>query len=137
MENAVPEILSPKILIVDDEPDLVETCVRLLKPLGNICLSAYDCSEAINLINAECPDLLVLDYNLPEGCGLDVLKYAREKTPKIPVIIMTAYHTSRTVQEAYDAGATAYLRKPFSTAELIKTVRYGLSTTTGHECPSH
>jgi CheY-like chemotaxis protein len=115
-----------KILIVDDERDMVETCVRLLQPLCHACLIAYDGPEAINLIDAEQPDIVLTDLNLPTGDGLDVAKHALRKKPDTAVIVMTAYHTLVSAQVAYEAGASAYLRKPFATAELVDAVHRGI-----------
>lgn len=107
---------------------MVDTCVRLLRPLCHDCLVAYDGPEAINLIEAEQPDLVLTDLNLPTGDGLDVAKYALRKNPSTAVIVMTAYHTLVSAQVAYEAGASAYLRKPFATAELVDVVRRGIGT---------
>jgi two-component system, NtrC family, response regulator HydG len=120
--------MASKILIVDDELDLVDTCARLIEALGYVCLKAFDGPEAITMINAEHPDLIVTDFNLPHGDGLEILRCAHENRPEIPVIMMTGYHTPDTAQAASEAGATAYLRKPFLTNELTQAVQSALQT---------
>ncbi len=114
--------MARKVLVVDDELDLVDTCARLIEGLGYICLKAFDGPEAIAMIDAEHPDLIVTDFNLPHGDGLEILRRAREKPLQIPVIMMTGYHTADVAQAASDAGARAYLRKPFLTRELTQAV---------------
>lgn len=121
--------MASKILVVDDELDLVDTCARLIEGLGYICLKAFDGPQAIAMIHAEHPDLIVTDFNLPHGDGLEILRRAHENRPEIPVIMMTGYHTPDTARAASEAGAKAYLRKPFLTNELTQAVRSALQVT--------
>ncbi len=118
--------MASKILVVDDELDLVDTCVRLIERLGYVCLKAFDGPQAIAIMHAEHPDLIVTDFNLPHGDGLEILRRAHENRPEIPVIMMTGYHTPDMAQAASEAGARAYLRKPFLTSELTRAVRSAL-----------
>jgi CheY-like chemotaxis protein len=121
-------IVVPKTLIVDDEPDLVVTCVRLLRPLGHICLTASTGRDAIRLIDAERPNLVVTDLRLETEDGLEVARYARGVRPPIPVILITAYASRETWREAQEAGAAIYLPKPFSTVQFLGAVRHALAT---------
>ena len=115
-----------KILVVDDEPDMVSTCVRLLKRLGYDCLTAQNGPEAIQLINDHRPDLVVTDLNLPVGDGFEVSRHVQQSLPQTPVIVITAYHTPDTVGQAYANGASAYLAKPFSNAAFSEAVQRAL-----------
>ena len=119
-------VMTHKILVVDDEPDMVSTCARLLKRLGYNCLTAQDGPEAIRVIDDQHPDLVVTDLHLPVGDGFEVSRYVRRSQPKTPVIVITAYHTPDTVGQAYANGATAYLAKPFSNAEFSEAVQRAL-----------
>jgi CheY-like chemotaxis protein len=110
------------ILIVDDEADLVETCVRLLERHGFTCLRAHTGQEGIALIEREHPRLVLTDLYLPDIDGLSVLRHARERSPSIPGILMTAYTSPRTVEQAYGAGAVHYLSKPFANSALLDAV---------------
>lgn len=112
--------------MVDDELDLVDTCARLIEGLGYVCLKAFDGPQAIVMMRVEHPDLIVTDFNLPHGDGLEILRCAHESHPEIPVIMMTGYHTADMAQAACEAGAKAYLRKPFLTNELTQAVRSAL-----------
>ncbi len=121
------DVLPAKTLIVDDEPDLVATCVRLLGQLNHMCLTAKTGGEAIRLIDAERPNLVVTDLRLPTLDGLAVARHARRVSPPVPVILTTAYGSPRVEVEAREAGATVYLAKPFSTAQLLAAVRQALA----------
>jgi len=111
------------ILVVDDEPDLVANCERLLRPLGHVWLSATTGLDAIALIDREGPDLVVTDLRLPGADGLAVARHARAHVPPIPVILITAYDSTRARSAASDAGVGAYLPKPFANAALLNAVR--------------
>lgn len=119
-------IVVPKTLIVDDEPDLVATCVRLLGQIGHRCLTANTGREAMGLIDAEHPDLVVTDLRLPAIDGLAIARHARRASPP-PAVILTTGFTSREVKrEAERAGAAVYLPKPFSAVEFLDAVRRAL-----------
>src|SRR5262245_45468178 len=79
------------ILIVDDEPDLVANCARLLQRAGHVSLRAHTGPEAMALIDRAKPDLVVADLRLPGTDGLTVARHARGHVPPIPVILITAY----------------------------------------------
>ncbi len=115
-----------KILVVDDEPDMVITCVRLLRAMGYRCLTARTGPEAIHLVNAEHPDVVVTDLHLPVGDGFEISRHVRRSLPQTPVIVITAYHTPDTVGAVYASGATGYLAKPFSTADFKAAIQRAL-----------
>jgi DNA-binding response OmpR family regulator len=111
------------ILIVDDEAEMADTCARVLRASGFKCVVAYDCANALALIDSEQPRLIVSDITMPTGDGFEIARYVRRKAPSIPVVLMTAYHTPDIAGNAEAVGAKAYLRKPFLNAELISTVK--------------
>jgi CheY-like chemotaxis protein len=111
-----------KILLVDDESELVATCVRFLEWLGHSCLSAYDGAQAMVLAAREKPDLVVTDLQLPEHDGFEVTRSVRQWLPQTPVILITAYNTPGMAEAAYRAGASVYLPKPFSLIDLRKAI---------------
>lgn len=121
-------IVPPKTLIVDDEPDLLETCARLLQQAGHTCLTAHTAREAVALIDAERPNLVVTDFRLPTIDGLAVARYARRASPPPPVIVITAYTTPHAKREAHQAGATVFLPKPFSATEFLDAVNRALAS---------
>jgi DNA-binding response OmpR family regulator len=120
--------LSYTLLIVDDETELADTWVRVLTRAGFDCLVAYDSPTALALFDARQPALVLSDINLPTSDGYEIARYVRGKSPETPVILMTTYHDSKVPDRALRAGATRYLRKPFSNAELTSTIRSLLST---------
>jgi CheY-like chemotaxis protein len=110
------------ILVVDDEPELVASCERLLRRAGHVSLRAYTGPEAIALIDRNQPDLVVADLRLPKADGLAVARHARAQVPPIPVMLITAYDSRQARQAASEAGVEAYLAKPFSNAEFLQAV---------------
>jgi CheY-like chemotaxis protein len=114
------------ILVVDDEPDLVANCERLLHRAGHEFLRAYSGPDAIALIDRERPDLVVADLRLPGMDGLTVARHARSQAPLIPVILITAYDSPQARASARECGASIYLAKPFSNAAFLDAVRQAL-----------
>ncbi len=127
--------VSPKTLIVEDEPDLLNTCVRLLQQIGHTCLAAHTGRDAITLIDTQHPDLVVTDYFLPAVDGLSVARHARRVSPPVPVVVITAYSSGETKRQARAAGALVFLPKPFSAAEFLDAVRGALAAPTNPEIP--
>lgn len=115
--------MNETVLIVDDEADLADTCARLLKGAGFNCVVAYRQEEALSLFESSRPNVVVSDITLPTGDGYEIARYVKAKSPGTPVILMTAYHSRSASDQAREAGAAGYLRKPFPNAELISTVQ--------------
>ncbi len=111
-----------KILIVDDETLLAETLARFLAQLGHDCLSAPDVRQAIDLITQHYPHRVVTDLRLPDGDGFDVIRHVRTALPETRAILMTSYHSPGMERAAQQAGAAAYLRKPFALADFRNAV---------------
>jgi DNA-binding response OmpR family regulator len=111
------------ILVIDDEADLVNTCARLLKGAGFECEMACTMDDALAKFDAKRPGLVLSDITLPDGDGFEITRYVRAKSPDTPVILMTAYHSAMSREEARRCGASQYLRKPFSNSELLTIVR--------------
>lgn len=111
-----------KILIVDDERDLVDAYVRLLERAGHRCISAFDAHEAIELIDSETPDLVLTDLSLPDSNGIEVVRHARAKAALLPIIVMSGNNTSGINEAARAAGANLCLLKPVSIAELKRVI---------------
>jgi CheY-like chemotaxis protein len=111
------------ILVVDDEPDLLGNCERLLRPLGHVYLSAAGGLDAIALIDREEPDLVITDLRLPGANGLAVARHARSRVTPIPVILTTAYDSAWARRGARELSVAAYLTKPFTNATFVDAVR--------------
>jgi CheY-like chemotaxis protein len=116
--------VAERILVVDDEPDMVATCAQILTGHGYHCLTASAGSDAIAMIDAEQPDLVVTDLHMPGIDGLAVARHAREREAPIPVVLITAWPPARGARD--DPPATARLAKPFANADLVASVRRAL-----------
>jgi CheY-like chemotaxis protein len=110
------------ILVVDDEPDLVANCERLLQRAGHASLRAHTGPDAMALIDREQPDLVVADLRIPGADGLVVARHARGHAPPIPVILITAYDSPQARSAARESGVDVYLAKPFSNAAFLEAV---------------
>ena len=128
--------MSYTLLIVDDEAEVVDACARVLKRAGYDCLVAYDSPAALALFDSRQPALILSDINLPSGSGFEIARYMCRKSPGTPVILMTTHHDSSLPYHAARAGAARYLRKPFSNAELLSTIKSLLGTDPDNSGPS-
>jgi DNA-binding response OmpR family regulator len=117
-----------KILIVDDDPDLKLALKIRLRANHYDTLQASDGYSAIAVAQRDHPDLIILDLGLPAGDGFVVLKHLRESVTlsNIPVIVMTARGPEFNEQEALQAGAIAFFRKPADDSELLDVIRANL-----------
>ena len=115
-----------RVLVVDDEPDMVENCARILKRAGYQCLTATDPQQALGLVEAERPDLLLTDLKMPGMDGMELLRRARTVDPALPVILITAFATIESAVAAIKDGAFDYLPKNFSVDQLRVAVERGL-----------
>jgi DNA-binding response OmpR family regulator len=123
-----------KILIVDDDRDLVDLLAFSLERAGFETVSAHDAPSAIGVIKAERPDLLVLDIHLGAWSGLEMLKELG-KTKQIPVVLLTARSREEDKVAGLDFGADDYVTKPFRHRELAARIRAVLRGH-GHEPPN-
>jgi DNA-binding response OmpR family regulator len=110
------------ILVVDDEADLVTTYERLLRRQGYRVLSAGTCRGGLAVVRAEPLGLVIADLRLPDGDGLEVVRAARALSMPPPVLVATALASGAARQAALDAGASAFLVKPFATAVFSRLV---------------
>jgi len=119
-------VTSGRVLVVDDEPDMVENCARILKRAGHACVTATDGRQALQLFESDRPDLLLTDLKMPGVDGMDLLRQARELDPTVPVIVITAYATIESAVAAIKEGAFDYLPKNFSVDQLRVAVERAL-----------
>lgn len=112
-----------RILLIEDEVNLSEALVYVLKKNKYEADAAYDGKTGEEMAMNEVYDVIVLDRMLPEQDGITLLKNIRNKGIKTPVIFLTAKHTTQDRIEGLDAGADDYLTKPFSNDELLARIR--------------
>jgi two-component system response regulator AtoC len=115
-----------KILVVDDEPEALENCRRILRRLRFDCMTESDPRRALDLLVRERPELVLTDLRMPGLDGMDVLTAAKRLDPRAQVVLMTAYATVQTAVSSMREGAFDFLTKPFSSVELEEVVRRAL-----------
>lgn len=111
-----------KILVIDDEPKIIQLTQDYLENAGFSVISAGDGERALAVIRDEQPDLVVLDLGLPGMDGLDVCRSIR-KTSNLPIIMLTARDEETDKLVGLELGADDYITKPFSPKELVARVR--------------
>lgn len=118
-----------KILMIDDEPDLVQLVkMNLQREGGYEVVFAHNGDDGLKMVESEDPDLILLDVMMPGKNGFDVLKELREPGVKWrPVIMLTGQGDLEDVRQGYDLEADAYITKPFETRVLLKNIRTVLS----------
>ena len=112
-----------RILLVDDDRELIDLLAFALKRAGLEPLGAHDADSALRLFDERRPDLVVLDINLGASSGLEVLKELRRRDASLPVIMLTALDSEEDKVRGLESGADDYLTKPFSHRELIARIR--------------
>lgn len=126
------------ILVVEDDRELNGALCYALKREGYQTRAAFSVSEAWKLYEEKCPDLVLLDVNLPDGEGYDFCRELkkREKNPGqagLPVLFLSARDLEEDVLKGYDMGADDYVTKPFSTKILLRKIHTVLKRTGGEE----
>lgn len=111
-----------KILLVDDDPDLLAVTGFALRQSGFVVVQASDGLEALEAFEAERPDLAVLDINMPKMNGFALAQRLREQSG-IPLMMLTVRHEDQDVVRALELGADDYLTKPFSPKVLVARIR--------------
>ena len=110
------------VLVVDDDPAIQRTLAIGLRARGFHVLPARDGRTAVEAVQEDDPDVVLLDLGLPDLSGVDVLRKVREHS-QVPVIVLSARHGSDNKVEALDVGADDYVTKPFGMDELLARVR--------------
>tara|TARA_A100001015_G_scaffold205624_1_gene229892 strand:+ start:105 stop:800 length:696 start_codon:yes stop_codon:yes gene_type:complete len=113
--------MKQKVLVVEDDKDIQEIIEYNFTSEGYEVITCSDGEDAINLIRHETPDLVILDWMLPNLSGSEILRQVRssKKIRKTPIIMLTARTEEIDKLKAFDTGADDYITKPFSNAELI------------------
>lgn len=115
-----------KILIIDDEEGMRDSCSQALRRLGFQVASSPDGSDGLEQVTAFKPDLILLDLKMPGLSGMEVLERVRQIAPDTIVIVITGYPTIESAVEAIKKGAYDFLPKPFKNEELKVIVQRGI-----------
>src|SRR5580698_5631129 len=118
----------PTILVVEDEPKMRRLLELQLGDEGFDARTAADAESGLQLLNREKFDLIVTDFKLPGMNGLEFLQAAKRANADVPVVVMTAHGTIESAVEAMKNGASDYVLKPFSLAELVLVIRKELAS---------
>ena len=122
-----------RVLVVDDEPNILYALEESVKAIGYDCLGAPDGEEALFLARETAPDLIITDIVMPKINGFELCRAVKreEVTAGIPVIVVTVRGMMKDVREGERSGADAYIVKPFHAWDLEKTIRSMLGSAGG------
>jgi DNA-binding response OmpR family regulator len=115
--------MSPRVLVVDDQKTIVETCRLYLERAGFDVVVGYNGEQALAEARESKPDLIVLDLMLPRVDGRDVCRRLRDEGVRVPIVMLTALATEDDRIAGLELGADDYVVKPFSPRELVARVR--------------
>lgn len=123
--KTVAENSKRRVLLVDDEPDLVQMVAMRLRVAGYEVTLAYDGEQALEQARQSKPDVMILDLMLPKLDGYQVCRTLKseEATQAIPILIFTARAQDQDVKQAHACGADGYLSKPFEANILLDKLR--------------
>jgi CheY-like chemotaxis protein len=131
--------MSHRVLVVDDNVDVVHITASFLTANGYTVETAVDGQRALEMIAAHPPDCILLDVMMPNMSGIEVLNRLKERpeTASIPVILVTAKSRDEDVLSGYKEGADYFITKPFSAQQLIYGVRLVLGESAGTTRPAN
>jgi DNA-binding response OmpR family regulator len=112
-----------KVLLVDDEKEFVKSLSERMQMRDVQSKVAYDGKEAIETMNEDLPDVMVLDLKMPGMDGMELLRRTKKAFPGVQIVMLTGHGSEKDEQEARRLGAYEYLQKPVSITDLMKTVR--------------
>lgn len=117
--------MAKHVLLVEDEPNIIEAIRFLLKRDGWHVDTHSDGTDAVEVIRAKSPDILILDVMLPGKSGYDILHEVRAEygADRLPVLMLTARGQSKDRELAERAGVNCFMTKPFSNSEMLAAVR--------------
>ncbi|MBU1234274.1 MAG: response regulator, partial [Proteobacteria bacterium] len=114
--------LPPKVLLVDDEQEFVQTLSDRLNTRNYGSYPVFDGEQALELLDSELPDVMVLDLKMPGMSGVEVLRKTKEAYPGIEIIILTGHGSEEDKKICMELGAYAYIHKPVDITELTKII---------------
>lgn len=124
----------PTILLVDDEPSILRVLAMCLENADFETLKALSAEEALDVLDRQKADMMIVDLRLGEGMdGLELMHRVKAVNPCMPVIMITAYGTIEVAVQAMKEGAYDFITKPFETSGLLKVVNNALAPVNGHK----
>ena len=116
----------PSVWIVDDDASIRWVLDKALSDAGWRTTVFDNAGDVLRQVQSENPDVIITDIRMPGTDGLELLQYLNERTPSLPVIVMTAHTNPNNALSAYQAGAFGYLPKPFDLDEAVDLVHRAL-----------
>lgn len=122
------------VLVVDDEPLIRWALAETLSQCGHVVTEAGDGKEALRVVTgaANSPDVVLLDYRLPDSNDLSLFAAIKRELPEIPIILMTAYGSPEITSGALALGAYCVVSKPFEVQDLVTLVQEARASADGH-----
>lgn len=127
--------MPPRILVIDDEPNILGTLAPLLRARGYDVFTAMNGRTARESVDRDKPDLIVLDLGLPDIDGVDLCREIRD-TVSVPIVVLSARGAEGDKVRALDVGADDYVTKPFGAEELLARIRAALRRSDAPAPPS-
>jgi two-component system response regulator AtoC len=122
-ETAADDAAKSKILIADDDDAIRQLLVDVLQGEGYEIFECKRGSEVLRTVPRLEPDLMILDIQMPDNTGIEIMRRLNEQDTRVPTLVMTAYGTSKSAIETIQLGAYDYITKPFDLDEVLHTVR--------------
>lgn len=123
MTPSQPNPSATRILVIDDEVDMLANYMRLLERAGHRCATLEGPGDLEAMLHEFKPDLVLTDMVMPQGSGMEVLDRVHHFDPRLPIIILTAHGSIEQAVEAMKRNAFDYLTKPFSAEELLRKIQ--------------
>lgn len=117
--------LAQKVLIVDDDPNILMSLEFLMRKSGYVVFIARNGKEALELLDSNMPDIALLDIMMPDVDGYEICRYVKKnkKLKACKIVFISAKTRESDIQKGYDAGADLYITKPFSTRQLMAKIQ--------------
>lgn len=119
--------IKPHILVVDDEPEMCNICMRALQGRGYQVTAIHESTKAPDLIARQAYDLLLTDLKMPDIDGLQLAALARQRDPTAAIVMMTAYASYDHLHQAMQSGISDFVSKPFDLSQLVVAVTQALN----------
>jgi len=122
-----------KILIVDDDPIVLDSCKRVFEAEGFEVSFVPSADQALTAMENNAFDILLIDVKMPERDGMYLIRAVKKQWPEVPIVVMSGYPTPETIAEGLHLGAEEFIAKPFTPDELLKIVHEVLQKGEDHE----
>jgi DNA-binding NtrC family response regulator len=125
--DSIARLNAMKIVVVDDEKIVLDSCERVLTSEGFEVLLATSVDDALKILETQIPAVLLIDVKMPGRDGMSLMEEIKKTLPDLPIVVMSGYPTNETISESVKKGAACFIAKPFTPDELIETIRQVLS----------